>query len=544
MGYRASLKRVGWVLCCLCLIALVSHQISNAGDFRIDDAYISFSFAKNLALGKGPVFSHGVRVEGYSNFLWVIATAIGYLIVGTNQDPYFIVRVFEFGLMAVGAWLTYRLARRQASVIVSLGVVTILLSSMDVVRAALSGLETVPYMTAIVFGWWAYAREPATGRRWSLLAFVPAALTRIDGFAPLLVVLAYETASAIVERRLAWSWWWRWALPAVGIWVAYFAWRWQYYGLFLPTTYYAKTQVTLGDPDRGWNQAWEFAREYGGFVVLPWMMVPLLRGERRLPIGLMIATIAQILYVGKVGGDWMPFRRFFLPILPLALVLLAWGIQGTIAACQVRTMEVRVAVALAAACSLFWVTRLVHASFLDSGSERGKQGEADHTLTHTRDNLLAVKDLMQYVVRSKGDKLVTDYAGVFSVFTDAAIIDQWGLCQADIALKGGTQGINPIYGKECASCYADFDADYFHVVVPIVRGPASYHEIGQVIGDVFQGYSIDPYIDLRHNFAVGRVIEQSTNRTLWFLERRRPTRPIATRQPGPGIVVDYPFEGS
>jgi hypothetical protein len=36
----------------------------------IDDAYISFQYAKNWASGQGLVFNAGERVEGFSNFLW------------------------------------------------------------------------------------------------------------------------------------------------------------------------------------------------------------------------------------------------------------------------------------------------------------------------------------------------------------------------------------------------------------------------------------------------------------------------------------------
>ena len=43
----------------------------------IDDAFISFPsrYAQNLAAGNGLVFNVGERVEGYTNFLWVILLA-------------------------------------------------------------------------------------------------------------------------------------------------------------------------------------------------------------------------------------------------------------------------------------------------------------------------------------------------------------------------------------------------------------------------------------------------------------------------------------
>src|SRR5262249_41183154 len=41
-----------------------------------DDAYVSFRYARNLVRGLGLVYNPGARVEGYSNFLWTILSAV------------------------------------------------------------------------------------------------------------------------------------------------------------------------------------------------------------------------------------------------------------------------------------------------------------------------------------------------------------------------------------------------------------------------------------------------------------------------------------
>src|SRR2546422_3934340 len=43
--------------------------------FGIDDAFINFRFAENLAGGLGPVFNAGERVEGYTTPAWVFLLA-------------------------------------------------------------------------------------------------------------------------------------------------------------------------------------------------------------------------------------------------------------------------------------------------------------------------------------------------------------------------------------------------------------------------------------------------------------------------------------
>ena len=52
--------------------------------FVIDDAFISFRYAENLARGYGLVFNPGERVEGYTNFLWVMLIAASNAVGGDS----------------------------------------------------------------------------------------------------------------------------------------------------------------------------------------------------------------------------------------------------------------------------------------------------------------------------------------------------------------------------------------------------------------------------------------------------------------------------
>ena len=56
-------------------VALVFVYLFLVWRFRFicDDAFITFRYSKNLALGNGPRFNLGDAgpVEGYSNFLWI-----------------------------------------------------------------------------------------------------------------------------------------------------------------------------------------------------------------------------------------------------------------------------------------------------------------------------------------------------------------------------------------------------------------------------------------------------------------------------------------
>ena len=64
------------------LIVTVAVGITHAFMFLgivMDDAYISFRYARNLVEHSQLVFNLGERVEGYTNFLWTLLAALPHL---------------------------------------------------------------------------------------------------------------------------------------------------------------------------------------------------------------------------------------------------------------------------------------------------------------------------------------------------------------------------------------------------------------------------------------------------------------------------------
>ena len=72
----------------------------------VDDAYISLRYAANWAGGRGLVFNPGERVEGYTNFLWVLIEAAA---IRLGADPEAALTVAGFAALAMlaggVAWL-------------------------------------------------------------------------------------------------------------------------------------------------------------------------------------------------------------------------------------------------------------------------------------------------------------------------------------------------------------------------------------------------------------------------------------------------------
>ena len=63
-------------LLALCVLAAFAANVERQA-FLGDDSFISFRYAKHLAEGQGLVWNPGDRVEGYTNFLWVLLMAAG-----------------------------------------------------------------------------------------------------------------------------------------------------------------------------------------------------------------------------------------------------------------------------------------------------------------------------------------------------------------------------------------------------------------------------------------------------------------------------------
>src|SRR5262245_32004409 len=57
-------------------VALLAYGCYYFMTFTLDDPFISFRYAENLARGRGLVFNPGERVEGYSNLAWVLLMSV------------------------------------------------------------------------------------------------------------------------------------------------------------------------------------------------------------------------------------------------------------------------------------------------------------------------------------------------------------------------------------------------------------------------------------------------------------------------------------
>jgi hypothetical protein len=296
-----------------------------------DDAYISFRYAQNLAGGHGLVFNAGERVEGYSNFSWVmLATAA----LRAGLDPVVVGKVVGIVSGALAVPLAWVLARRLVAGVGFAALLAPLYLALSpvLVQHSVTALETSFFALLVVV---ALLLAPPPGgflRRSTLVAtLVVQSLTRPEG--PLLaaLLLALRAGRAVARREAV-----RAAVIDAAAYLvlfgAYFAWRWSYFGAPFPNTYYAKAQGGLHGVIDGAQYTLDFLRDAGGPLFAGLALVPLVVGGRRPAHGMALAVVAA--YGGFVlvsGGDWMFHYRFFAHVLPVLAALVAAGIDRVLA---------------------------------------------------------------------------------------------------------------------------------------------------------------------------------------------------------------------
>jgi len=517
-------------------LALWIYGAKLVGDYRVDDAYITFAFSKNLALGNGPVYGDGLKDEGYSNFLWMVLATIGEKLSG---DPLGFARSLSHGFFALILGATWLTSRRLAGAIPAALVTLTLACSSDFHRAIQSGLETVAFCGFIAAGLCHYTLEKTSTRRLSLLWFAGAALARIDGFIPLSFIIAIEGLRWLAQGRkeslLSLCKWVAWGIAPVAI---YWLWRSSYYGLAFPLPYYAKASLGIEAQYRGADYLWNALRDTGLWIALAFAAFALAKRFANM-WALVLFVALSAAYVNHVGGDWMPMNRMVLPLYCPLLVLFAMGLKATEERLPKHLVHFRGGAAVAALTCAITASHLSQWRFespIEQHKIRTANGQSDHT-----HKLIAAVPFINAMMREPGETLVTDYGGIFAYGTDAHVIEMWGLANREIALRGNTDGINAIYGKTCVPCYKEFDPDYFHWITPLLRAPDAIRSKNQLIGQIFQGRALHQVLDFRKNYVVGRVTRKKTGESLFFLEKKRVSFSLEKRAVG-DLTVDYPFK--
>ncbi|UCD93402.1 MAG: hypothetical protein JSU69_06400 [Candidatus Zixiibacteriota bacterium] len=285
-------------------------------NFTQDDAFITFRYAANFANGHGLVFNIGERIEGYTNFLWAILMILGRL-AGIDTILFSKLIGVACGIGTI-IFLYFMTGEIPGFKPLWRGFTCLLLAAAySFAYWSVAGLETAAFSMMVTASIYFYIRRSCMAA--PLLAL--ATLLRPEGALICAILLVYE----LLSSRALTSY-----LLAVGVTyiillVPFLAFKLSYFGNLLPNPFYAKTGLNMAKLKDGLEYVWLYLWHYCGAGLF---LVPALVFFKKAPKTIKLGLVTMLVYTGYiilVGGDVLKVHRFFIPVLPLYVMLIVFG---------------------------------------------------------------------------------------------------------------------------------------------------------------------------------------------------------------------------
>lgn len=321
-------RRVGAVAAGFIAASLFLRALSIVWPFTVDDSFITFRYAKNLALGFGPTFNAGQPpIEGYTSVGWLLVMAVPHAI---GADPVVFAKLTGIACTIACAWVVAQWSRDLAThsngdetYAVALAPLSLAALGATAVHAV-SGMETA--MATLLFTAFLYLTY-RIAVEWSARTLIVVALLglAVPLVRPELLVSVGVTLGclALAERSHAR----RIIVTSVLIiavpFASYELWRMGYYGHLLPLPYYVKVadQSFAGlSNTRAFVRfvAWNFGAPIAlGVWTIRRAVVPSIAG-----VVILIAIFVQPAPV--MAYEW----RYVFPAVPLLIVIASAGMAS------------------------------------------------------------------------------------------------------------------------------------------------------------------------------------------------------------------------
>ena len=420
--------------------------------FVQDDAFISFRYAQNFVQGNGLVYNSGEKVEGYTNFLW---TLIFSGVLKTGFDPIITIQLVSILIFCGTIIFTLRLASSLEPNLSNTQKVLLLIilgSNFSFSSYATGGLETqlqafctIGSLT-ILFKLIEQKGIPVLNLILLGIFLSLGVLNRLDSGLVIaislsaLLILKYLREKSIVSSLVSALIPTALVLLTIGFW---FSWKMDYYGEFLPNTFYAKAGGGKGTLHTILRGAY-FLALYSTVYIIPLLIFLFIQfriGQKKSSIHknfsflfnakwviVLLVISLYVLYILKVGGDFMEFR-FLIQLIPLISILTVVGIS------QILNHSVLVKSTI-----LLVILGLVHNVILDKiWDEYGGvesiavlQGHIDHPAENWKGIGITLKKHLE----NEDVKLGISPAGAIAYYSELYCLDLLGLNDQYIARNG------------------------------------------------------------------------------------------------------------
>lgn len=393
-----------------------------------EDAAMLLRYSQHLAEGHGIVWNVGEPpVDGATDFLFMLLVA-GLHALGVG---------LETSARAIG------LVSHAATVLLVFGGVRLLLGASRpwalvpaVFLAVGPGLRhlaacygTPLFALFATLAWLLACRlaDAEPGReRGPALAFSLAALAMglarpegvfLGGFMLLAVLVARggRGAQAIIGRFL---------LVFLTLGLAYFLWRWHYFGYPLPNPFYKKGAGILHwhSLRQSWKNLWALGLPFAALLPIGLLV----RTARRAAVFATLPVLLFVLLFVLISDETNYVMRFRYPILPVILIGCVPVAQALAARLREGAPRLRAAPAW-----LAWPAALALAGLLAWGEHRA------YRFVAPRRNGLYDAALVLRDYAPRGFALVTTEAGLLPLYSGWRAVDAWGLNDQHIAHHGG-----------------------------------------------------------------------------------------------------------
>jgi hypothetical protein len=423
--------------------------------FWLDDAFITFRYARNLADGLGPVFNPGEAVEGTTTFLWMLACAAAFAALD-EAAALLAIKLSGLLLGLAVLWRCFTFPHPDSEPGATgpsanpRWLVGLLAVNPVFVANCGDGLETPLFMLALVECARQLVHPPSwrSGARLGLWT-AAAAATRPEALPLLLVwpglvfVCTRKGRQREGRRAALGAWTAGFALTSLPPVIGLLAFRLAYYGLPFPNTFYAKATGDLtARLGAGLHDVLRFASVGVGAPPLDlWIAFGLAVAGSALLLrrhapgagtfvgGLGVLVLFRVAFDVWSGSEFMGTFRFLAPALPPLFVLAdeGWHALGGPGGRPSARWTALLGIA-ALACSL-------------AGSRANVELRSRYQQGLEQAHVALGRWLRE--TRAPVDRVAVGDAGAIPFYSGLPVIDLWGLSDSTIARLPGEYGDRP-----------------------------------------------------------------------------------------------------
>lgn len=403
--------------------------------FVQDDAFISFTYAKNWVNGNGLTW-FGDRVEGYTNFLWVAFMAIPEFL---KMDSILFSQIlgiwFYFLTMLFAIKIYFSIFGKQIKSLLSL---LFLVTNYSVICYATGGLETSlqTCLLTVVFYLLILKIQAYNINRICFFASIIstlAVMTRLDSVIILLPVFLLFTR----KNKLYFQNYLALLVPFFATISTWFIIKYSYYGSILPNSFYAKTGAGLEALANGflyvarflhWYMLWPF--------ILGWLIVAIVKREtiNQSIVSALGIVLVWFAYIAFVGGDFMEFR-FIVPVTPLLFLLVVEALDR-ISEIAGSLKNVILVAGVIVVLSFSYHHASAFTGIMKSGSLDSIQTLKTFYNIYPQEEWGKIGKKLKTLFNGKNYSLALRPVGAIAYYSDLKVYDMWGINDKYVARHG------------------------------------------------------------------------------------------------------------